>query len=106
MILVVDDHPDVRVTVVRLLMLEGYEAQAVASGEEALRYLESRIPHCILLDHNMPGMTGLELLSAIRADPRFAAINVVMFSAQDGPVKTRALAAGANAFVLKGSLDW
>ena len=61
MILVVDDHDDFRLAVLAMLRREGYEACGVESGPEALQHLRSHLPHCILLDYNMPGMMGDEV---------------------------------------------
>src|SRR4051794_20251181 len=78
MILVVDDHPDMLRVIVMMLRRDGYEAAGVSSGRAALEHLQSHVPHCVILDYNMPGMDGLEVLAAIRAEPRYADVCVIL----------------------------
>lgn len=52
-----------------------------SNGDEALRYLQSASPDLILLDLGLPGLTGWQVLDAIRADARSAAIPVVILTA-------------------------
>src|SRR6185295_3879355 len=66
-ILVVDDNPDMRHYVSRLLA-DRWTVDAVADGAAALAAIETRKPALILTDVMMPGMTGFELLAAIRAN--------------------------------------
>jgi CheY-like chemotaxis protein len=107
MILIVDDHADTRSALVQILTLEGYEARGVGTGAEALLFLSRFKPRLVILDYSMPGMNGMEVLMAIRHDARHAAIPVIMFSAHaTGEVRDQALKAGANAYVIKASLDW
>lgn len=82
-ILVVDDEAPIRDVVVEILEDEGYEATSVANGAEALRYLEhtSDLPALILLDLNMPVMSGWDFRLAQLNDARLASIPVVAFSA-------------------------
>lgn len=78
-ILVVDDDPDLRETLIDLLGDEGYRATGVANGQEALRQLRHIAPPClILLDLMMPVMTGWEFREQQRQDPRLAAIPVAV----------------------------
>src|SRR3954466_14662339 len=108
MILIVEDHADTRYALVKLLTKDGHEPIGVASGEQALLFLEtSQRPSLILLDFHLPGMDGLEVLTRIRADPRTADVPVVFYSAADaGAVRGRAIAAGARPYICKGSMDW
>lgn len=106
MILVVDDHPDIRRVMTIILQMEGYEVATAACGQEALDQMRLRRPDCVVLDLSMPGMDGFDVLHAIRGDERLRDARVIVYSAHDGPMKDRALAAGADAFVLKTSLDW
>jgi CheY-like chemotaxis protein len=105
-ILIVDDHHDNRRALSILLKMEGFETCTAASGKEALFTMQSRIPHCIILDFNMPEMDGLEVLQRIRSDPCLAHIRVIIFSAMGRDLKDEAMAAGADAVVEKCTLDF
>ena len=103
-ILVVDDDVWFRTPASMILRQGGHHVDTAASGEDALRLLESIHPDLILLDLMMPGMGGLNFLRRLRADERFAAMPVVVLSAwADGEPGTEALALGAKACLLKGS---
>jgi chemosensory pili system protein ChpA (sensor histidine kinase/response regulator) len=106
MILIVDDHPDTREALVRLLQLNGHEANAVADGAQLLLFVQTHPPPAlILLDVHMPHVDGIGVLRALRADPRLATLPVVVFSA-DERYRAAAMRLGAAAYILKGSLDW
>ena len=110
-ILLVDDDEDCR-QLIRDAIEQGkldnpvYE---VASGEEALAFLhrqgsyaDAPRPGLIYLDIEMPGMNGQETLQAIRRDPRFADIAVVMMTGvTDDAQKVLAMANGANSYTNK-----
>lgn len=104
--LVVDDHPDSCEVLVRLLHKLQGPAECVHNGADALRYVAERAPAIVFLDWTMPHMSGLEVLRALRADPRNDDLTVVMYSALSDPAaRAAALAAGAQAFVVKGRFD-
>ena len=65
-VLVVDDDVSVRRSLQRLLTTAGYRVVSCASAEELLAVRDIPRPACILLDIRMPGITGLELLAALR----------------------------------------
>jgi CheY-like chemotaxis protein len=105
-ILLVDDDPLFRKPAALVLRNAGYAVDCAASGEEALRTLESIQPELILLDLIMPGMGGLAALRLLRADQRWAAMPVVVLSASaEGPEGTEALKLGAKACLLKGAFS-
>jgi CheY-like chemotaxis protein len=106
MVLVVDDREVTRYVLLRMLKFEGYDAVGVASGMEALSYLETAKPSLVILDFNMPSMDGLSVLAEIRKNARLEKVSVIMFSASDERVKKQAILAGVDAYVVKGSLDW
>jgi CheY-like chemotaxis protein len=110
-ILLVDDDEDCR-QLIRDAIEQGkidspvYE---VSSGEEAIAFLHRQGPYAdaprpglIYLDIEMPGMNGQETLKAIRADPRFADVAVVMMTGvTDDRQKILAMANGANSYTNK-----
>ena len=80
-ILVVDDHPDVARALVLLACSLGYNARAVHEGQRALDDMRSTPPDLLLLDLQMPDMSGWEVLRALRADRSFDQLPVVVCSA-------------------------
>ena len=94
--LVVDDSRAARVALQRLLEEQGLEVSTCVSGEEALEFLVAQQPDVIFMDHTMPGMDGLEAVSAIKANPKTATIPVMMYTTREGEVyvgQARALGA-------------
>jgi CheY-like chemotaxis protein len=78
-ILVVDDNADLRENLIECLELEGFQAEAAADGQEALDLLgRDRLPHLILIDQMMPGLTGLELAAHIRSERRLDRVRLVL----------------------------
>lgn len=106
MILVVDDHRDTRDVLLRLLHADGYHALGLADGHEALVFLATHTPNLVFLDYSMPGLDGLHVFRHMKRDPRLAPIPVIMFSANDGLWKEKAIAEGVDAYIVKGALDW
>ena len=106
MILVVDDNRDIRMVLSHLLRMDGYAAATAAGGVEALAFMETHKPRLVLLDYAMPDMDGLEVLKAVRGNPALGDVPVIMFSALSGEHRDLAMAAGANAYIVKASLDW
>ena len=99
-IAVVDDEASVRKALLRLLRSSGYEAQAFASGPEFLRTLPYTRYDCLVLDLNMPKMSGLDvqLDSAFLKDP----LPTVIITAHDEPdTRRKCLEAGAGAYLSK-----
>ena len=108
MILVIDDHVLVRTSILRLLAGHGHDATGVAGGQQALDFLQTHTPHLIILDFNMPGIDGLGVLRAVRADHRLAALPVVMLSAcPDDFATTGEIASlGVQDWIVKSSDSW
>jgi CheY-like chemotaxis protein len=97
-ILVVDDEPTIR----RLLELTIDAEHAVATaadGFEALERLRGSPPHLLLLDVAMPGLDGLAVCRAVRAEPALERVGIVVLSAYDR--RRDAMAAGADRFLEK-----
>lgn len=100
-ILVVDDDI-ITLKTVSFMLKEQYEIDCVNSGEECLAYLQESIPDMILLDMNMPKMSGLEVLERMKKDPQFAKIPVIFLSAEeDKEAEVKGVEAGALDFITK-----
>ena len=98
-ILVVDDEPQIRRVMRAALTVEGYSVAEARSGEEALEKLRLAPHDLVLLDVNMPAMSGLEACRAIRASSNVA---VIMLTVRDREQdKVEALDAGADDYVTK-----
>lgn len=101
-VLIVDDDPPTREVVRETLMLEDFDFDEAADGDEALRLAKARRPDVVLLDIMMPNVDGYEVCRAIRSDSDLAASLVVMLTAKDQPQdRERGLAAGANEYLTK-----
>lgn len=105
-ILIIDDNPNDIYLAKRALSKAGFEVEveAVMHGEAALELLrnEDDLPSLILLDLNMPGMSGIDTLRQIRADCRVSNITVII--ATNSPLesdKNESYAAGADDFLNK-----
>lgn len=99
-IAVVDDESPVRIMLGRVLRLADYRVITFASGEEFLDSLTARLPACTILDVHMPGLSGLEVLSRMRAAR--IAIPVIFITASDDIALDRlALDAGAACLLRK-----
>lgn len=99
-VLIVDDDPDARELLVEFVNGKGYKALAASDSREALHLVKEERPHVILLDHMMPGMTGLETLLAIRQVDAEVAIIMVTGVAQE-ELGQWALGIGACEFITK-----
>ena len=98
-VLVIDDDPDARELISRLLRREGYRVQTAADGVEGLRRAKELRPCAITLDVLMPTMDGWAVLTALKSDPEVADIPVVMVTITSD--KTLAYALGASDFLTK-----
>ena len=77
--LIADDEPDIRRFLAMSLEQDGFTVHQVGSGTEALAWLEDDLPDVVVLDHLMPGVTGLDVAAAVR-DRGFPG-PVILFSA-------------------------
>lgn len=101
-VLVVDDAPP-NVKLLRLILKDaGYRVLEAGSGPEALDVLHREKPDAMVLDVRMPGMTGYEVCEAVRRDPEFGALPVIMVTALSLPEeRIRGIEAGATDFITK-----
>jgi CheY-like chemotaxis protein len=104
-VMVVEDTAIAREPLVRLLQYEGYRAFGVTNGQEALDALPEQNPDLVLLDILMPVMNGLEFLSTVRNDTKFAQWQktpvIVLTAVRDEVCERDMRALGVQEFVLK-----
>ena len=99
-VLVVDDDPEMRALILDVLQHEGYEVVEAKDGAEAVRALRSREFDVILMDKNMPGPTGLDLLPGFqRVCPGSRVIMMTAFG--DVPSYMEAVEKGAAEYLFK-----
>jgi two-component system cell cycle response regulator DivK len=101
-VIIVDDEPD-NVGVVKLVMeFHNAEVETAASGLECLQLLSDNTPTLLLIDIQMPGMSGYELLSEIRKNEKWHSIPAIAVTAHtmDGD-SARILAAGFDGYIPK-----
>jgi putative two-component system response regulator len=100
-ILTVDDDPIILNAVLEVLK-QDYTVRPFTSGEAALSYLKKNTADLILLDHNMPQMTGLEVLQTLQDNPETRTIPVIFLTGSvDSEDEVRALEIGAMDYLLK-----
>jgi len=101
-ILVVDDDPDMRNSIGMLLSAHGFQILTADNGIEAIRSVRNLKPDAILLDLEMPGRTGLEVLRTLRAFKLFRQLPVIIVSGRrDQEALKEALTLGVSDYVVK-----
>jgi len=101
-ILIVDDEPNIVISLEFLMKKEGFEVAVAGDGEEALSKAASFSPDLVLLDVMMPKKSGFEVCEALRADPAKSQLRIVMLTAKGRETEVaKGLALGANAYVTK-----
>jgi DNA-binding response OmpR family regulator len=99
-ILVVEDEAEIRQYIMQLLREEGYLVSSAENGAEALKFLETRTPHLIILDLNLPDISGEGVCREIRKDHPM--LPIIMLTARDGVSdKVNGFQAGADDYVNK-----
>ncbi len=100
--LVIDDNRNTADALTEMLGMLGIEARAAYGSSPALALLAEHTPSLILLDVNMPGVDGMEILAYLRREPRLMKVPVVVITSDDQPdTKRRALDGGAQAVIIK-----
>ncbi len=101
-ILIVDDEPNIVISLEFLMKKEGFEVAVAADGDEAMAKVASFNPDLMLLDVMMPKKSGFEVCEALRADLARAGLIIVMLTAKGRDTEVaKGLAIGADAYVTK-----
>ena len=101
-ILIVDDEPNIVLSLEFLMRHEGYETLIAQDGEAALEALGLEKPDLVILDVMLPRMSGFDVCERIRADPRWRDVRILMLTAKGRETEiARGMRAGADAYVTK-----
>ncbi len=101
-VLIVDDEPNILVSLEFLMKQKGYDVRVVNNGKEALAAIGEFVPDLVLLDVMMPYMSGYELAQKVRENYAWSRMKIVMLSAKGRDVEvTKGMAMGADAYVTK-----
>ncbi len=101
-VLVVDDEPNILLSLEFLMAQAGYEVSTAADGEAALQAIEAARPDVVLLDVNIPKRNGYQVCETIRANPAWGHVRVVMITAKGRDVeREKGLALGADDYIIK-----
>lgn len=101
-ILIVDDEPNIVISLEFLMKREGFDVAIASDGESAIAAMDANKPDLVLLDIMMPGKDGYEVCRQIRATPEWQAVKIVMLSAKSRDSEiAKGLALGADAYITK-----
>jgi CheY-like chemotaxis protein len=101
-VLIADDEPSMRLLVRATIESDQYEVLEASDGDEAWAMIKEHKPSVVLLDVQMPGRTGLEVLAMIRSDPELAPTRVIMLTAKALKADVEVgMTAGADLYLTK-----
>ena len=101
-VLIADDEPSMRLLVHATIESDDYKVVEAVDGAEAWRMIKEQKPSLVLLDVQMPGRTGLEVLALLKGDPELAGTRVILLTskAQETDIE-KGLIAGADFYLTK-----
>lgn len=99
-VLLVEDEANIAEAIRFILTRDGWRVSHLSDGAEALARVRREPPDLVILDHMLPGMSGLEVLAALRADPDTRSLPVMVLTAR-GRDREAAERAGADRFMSK-----
>jgi DNA-binding response OmpR family regulator len=101
-VLIADDEPNIVVSLEFMMKREGYEVVVARDGTQALEAIRRERPRLVLLDATMPGMSGFDVCTAVRADPAIRETRILMLTAKGRETDVaRGLGVGVDAYVTK-----
>jgi DNA-binding response OmpR family regulator len=101
-ILVVDDEPNIVLSLEFLLKQAGFRVRTVANGEAALAAIAQEPPDLVLLDVMIPGRDGYAVCQEIRSNPAWRDMRIIMLTAKGGDIqREKGLSLGADEYVTK-----
>ncbi len=101
-VLVVEDEPNIVMSLEFLMKKAGYAVRVARDGDAAIRELEKSPPDLILLDVMMPGRGGFDICQLVRSNPDWAHIRIIMLTAKGREVeREKGMALGADDYITK-----
>jgi two-component system, OmpR family, alkaline phosphatase synthesis response regulator PhoP len=101
-VLLVDDEPNIVLSLEFLMKQAGYDVRIARDGDAALAAVKDRAPDLILLDVMTPGRDGYEICQTIRSNPAWREVKIVMLTAKSREVeREKGLALGADDYITK-----
>lgn len=101
-ILIVDDEPNIVISLEFLLERDGWRVQVARDGQEALDAMQRDVPDLVLLDVMLPRVSGYDVCQRIRERPAWRSVRVLMLTAKGREVEmAKGLALGADGYVTK-----
>jgi CheY-like chemotaxis protein len=101
-VLIADDESAMRLLVNATIESDSYKVVEAEDGDEAWALIKKHRPAVVLLDVQMPGLTGLEILASIKSDPSLSGVRVILMTARAlESDRTAGMAAGADFYLTK-----
>ena len=101
-ILIVDDEPNIVISVEFLMKREGFQVSIARDGDEGLEAIKAKKPDLVVLDVMMPKRNGFEVCEAVRADPELSGVRILMLTAKGRAAEVKkGLELGADAYITK-----
>jgi len=101
-VLVVDDEPNIVISLEYVMKNAGYEVETAYDGEDALTKIKAGIPDLVILDVMMPKRDGFDVLKTVREDPNLNSVRIMMLTAKGrDEEREKGLSLGANDYMTK-----
>jgi DNA-binding response OmpR family regulator len=101
-VLIVDDEPNIVLSLQFLMRKAGFDVRTARDGEEALAEIARQAPDLVLLDVMMPKRDGFDVCQTVRANPAWQGIRIVLLTAKGRDIeREKGLALGADDYVTK-----
>jgi two-component system, OmpR family, phosphate regulon response regulator PhoB len=100
-ILIVEDHPTMRDAMRLVLEEDGHQVEEASDGEAGIAMVRDRAPDVVLLDLNIPVVSGADVLETLKSDPATSEVLVVVVTATGEEGRRKALSKGADGYITK-----
>ncbi len=101
-VLVVDDEPNIALSLEYLMKGQGFDVRVARDGEAALEALREATPNVVLLDVMMPKRDGYDVCQTVRATPEWRDVRIIMLTAKGRAIEQeKGLALGADDYITK-----